>query len=102
VCLPAIGGESFGIALVEAMAAGRPIVASAIPGFAAVARAGIDAVLVPPGDPGALAEGLAGLLGDAEQAVAQGRSARQAASRFDWRHVTTEIEAVYAGAMGSG
>jgi len=99
VCLPAIGGESFGIVLVEAMAAGRPIVASAIPGFAAVARAGLDAVLVPSGDARALADGVAGLLADPAKATALGRSAREAASRFDWDHVTTEIEAVYREAI---
>lgn len=59
---PALGGESFGLVVAEAMAAGTPVVASDIPGYrAALAGAGL---LVPPGDAGALAEALRLLLGD--------------------------------------
>ena len=57
-CAPSIRGESFGIVLLEAMAAGTPIVASSLPGYANVARSGVEALLVKPGD----AEGLAGAL----------------------------------------
>jgi len=49
-CAPSLGGESFGVVLLEGMAAGTPVVASAIEGYANVARADIDALLVPPGD----------------------------------------------------
>jgi phosphatidylinositol alpha-mannosyltransferase len=55
---PSLHGESFGVVLLEAMAAGTAVVASDIPGYAQVARAGEDALLVPPGDPGALARAL--------------------------------------------
>jgi len=55
-CAPSLGGESFGMVLVEAMAAGCPVVASAIPGYAESARGA--ALLVPPGDPAALADAL--------------------------------------------
>ena len=57
-CAPSLGGESFGVVLLEAMAAGTPIVASTISGYALVARDGADAVLVEPGDAAALAHGL--------------------------------------------
>ena len=57
-CAPALGGESFGVVLLEAMAAGTAVVASDIPGYRNVAAPGRDAVMVPPGDPSALAAAL--------------------------------------------
>ena len=57
-CAPSLGGESFGVVLLEAMAAGVPVVASDLTGYRAVARSGVDALLVPPGDAAALAEAL--------------------------------------------
>jgi len=64
-CAPSLGQESFGIVLLEAMAAGTPVVASDIPGYRQVARADHDeALLVPPGDPDLLARALHRLLGD--------------------------------------
>jgi len=63
-CFPSIEGESFGIVLLEAMAAGTPLVASNLTGYRHVARDGREAVLVPPGDPAALASSLAALLDD--------------------------------------
>ncbi len=57
-CAPSIHGESFGVVLAEAMAADTPVVASALPGYRNVATDGVDAVLVPPGDPDALAAAL--------------------------------------------
>ncbi len=64
-CAPSLRGESFGVVLLEAMAADTPVVASDLPGYANVARAGQDAVLVPPGDAHALATALDQVLGDA-------------------------------------
>ena len=61
-CAPALGQESFGIVLLEAMAAGTPVLASDIPGYANVARPDREAVLVNPGDPEALRAGLRRLL----------------------------------------
>jgi phosphatidyl-myo-inositol alpha-mannosyltransferase len=57
-CAPSLRGESFGIVLIEAMAAGTPVVASDIDGYRSVARNGQDAVLVAPDDPATLAAGL--------------------------------------------
>lgn len=68
VCVPSLGGESFGVVLVEAMAAGAPVVASAIEGYRSfVGRTGA-AVLVPPGDPSALAAGVLSVLNDLDHA----------------------------------
>jgi len=67
-CAPSLGGESFGVVLLEAMAAGVPVVASDLTGYRAVARSGVDALLVPPGDAAALAEALGRVLTDADLA----------------------------------
>jgi phosphatidylinositol alpha-mannosyltransferase len=61
-CAPALGQESFGIVLLEAMAAGTAVLASDIPGYANVARRDQEAVLIEPGDPEALRAGLRRLL----------------------------------------
>jgi phosphatidylinositol alpha-mannosyltransferase len=59
LCVPSLHGESFGVILLEGMAAGTPVVASDLPGYRLVARPDQDALLAPPGDPKALALGLA-------------------------------------------
>jgi phosphatidyl-myo-inositol alpha-mannosyltransferase len=69
-CAPSLRGESFGVVLLEAMAAETPVVASNLPGYANVARPDRDALLVPPGDPEALAAGLRRVLTDADRAAA--------------------------------
>ena len=61
-CAPSLHGESFGVVLLEAMAAQTPIVASDLPGYRNVARAGHDALLVQPGDAQALADALVHVL----------------------------------------
>ena len=61
LCAPSLGGESFGMVLTEAFAAGTPVVASEIAGYRQVVSHGRDGLLVPPGDPLALAEALRSL-----------------------------------------
>jgi phosphatidylinositol alpha-mannosyltransferase len=63
-CFPALDGESFGVVLLEGMAAGAAVVASDIDGYRTVARQGQEAVLVPPGDPDALRAALQRVLDD--------------------------------------
>ncbi len=63
-CAPSLGGESFGVVLIEAMAAGATVVASALAGYRNVATDGVDAVLVEPGDPRLLAGALDRVLRD--------------------------------------
>jgi phosphatidyl-myo-inositol alpha-mannosyltransferase len=67
-CAPSIMGESFGVVLIEAMAAGTPIVSTDLPGYLNVATPGRDAVMVPPDDPAALADALRRVLADDELA----------------------------------
>jgi len=99
---PAVGGESFGVVLVEAIAAGLPVVASDIPGYDEVVRDGVDGLLVPPRDPAALAVAAGRVLDDpalAERLVAAGRDR---ATTFDWSVVVERIEDAYGRAMQAG
>ncbi len=94
-CAPATGRESFGIVLVEAMAAGLPVIATDIPGYREVVRSDIEGILVPPRDAGALAASLARLLDDADLAKRLGEAGRQRAQRYSWDRVAAEIEDIY-------
>lgn len=101
VCLPA-RGESFGYTLVEAMAAGRAVVASDDPGYRCVATDGAEALLRDPDDPAAFADALAGLLLDPPAARAMGDRGRASAARYDWAQVTDQVERAYRTALGGG
>ncbi|MDO5711738.1 MAG: glycosyltransferase family 4 protein, partial [Micrococcales bacterium] len=92
---PHTGGESFGIVLVEAMAAGAPVLASDLPAFAAVLDDGRAGLLFPVGDADALGERLVGLLGDPVARARLAREGRWRARRFDWAFVGAEVLAVY-------
>lgn len=75
-CVPSLGGESFGLVLLEGMAAGTPVVASDLPAYRVVGRDGRDASLFATGDPDALAKALLGALEGSppvEDRVANGR-----------------------------
>ena len=93
---PATGRESFGIVLLEAMAAGAPIVCSDIHGYKGVVHRGEQALLVPPRDPKALAAAISELLDDPAQRAAMGASGQARAEQFSWEHVTAKVEAYYA------
>jgi len=99
-CAPGLGGESFGIVLVEAMAAGTPVVCSDIGGFRAVA--GGAAELVPPGDPGPLADALRAVLTDGGRAERMSKAGRRLASMYDWNRLVAGVEAIYERARTPG
>jgi phosphatidylinositol alpha-mannosyltransferase len=92
---PASGNESFGIVLIEAMASGRAVVASDIPGYRSVVTPGVNAIAVPPGDVPSLVDAIATLARDPERRRALGLHGRQRALEFSWPRVTDRIEAVY-------
>jgi phosphatidylinositol alpha-mannosyltransferase len=94
-CSPATGRESFGIVLLEAMAAGTAIVASDIHGYKGVVRRGREGLLVPPGNPKELAGALAKLLSDDELREAMGRAGLERAQDYSWERVTAKVEDYY-------
>jgi phosphatidyl-myo-inositol alpha-mannosyltransferase len=97
---PSLGGESFGLVVLEGMAAGVPVVASDIAGYRDVLPPDAGE-LVPPGDPPALADALRRLLADAGLRRRLGEAGRQAAARYDWSVVAEEILGVYEHALSS-
>ncbi|MFP5021480.1 glycosyltransferase family 4 protein [Pseudonocardia phyllosphaerae] len=100
-CAPHRGGESFGMVLTEAMAAGTPVVASDIESFRAVLGDPPAGVLVPPGDPGALAAALGRVLGDDRERAALRTAGRARAACFDWPVVADAVLQVYRAATAA-
>ncbi len=96
----ATGQESFGIVLVEAMAAGLPVVCTDIPGYREVVRDGVEGILVPPGDAGALAGALLRVLGDPGLARRLGEAGRVRARAYDWSVIVGRLEELYGRAAG--
>ncbi len=99
LCAPSLGGESFGMVLTEAFAAGTPVVASDIAGYRDVVRDGRDGLLTPRGDARALAEALRGLALDPARRAQAAAAARERAERFAWPHVAAEVLEVYEQAL---
>jgi glycosyltransferase involved in cell wall biosynthesis len=92
-CVPS-REEPFGIVVLEAMAHGRAVVASAAAGPREIIRDGIDGLLVPPGAPPALADALAALLDDPRRRAALARAGRETVrTRFDLPVVAKLISA---------
>lgn len=94
-CAPSLRGESFGIVLLEAMAAGSALVASDIDGYRQVATAGFDSVLVDPGSPQALAKAIATVLESTdlrESLIAHGY---ETAENFSMARLAREYESMY-------
>jgi phosphatidylinositol alpha-mannosyltransferase len=96
---PSLSGESFGYVLLEAMAAGLPVVASRIPGYDEVVRDGREGFLVPSGDPRAVADAAAKVIDDPALARTMAHAGRTTAAQYDWAVVAGQIEAAYREAL---
>lgn len=94
-CAPSLHGESFGVVLLEAMAAQTPIVASDLPGYRNVARPSVDAVMVPPGDPVALADALRVVLTDSALAAELVAAGELRANEFSMDRLAERYVAMY-------
>jgi phosphatidyl-myo-inositol alpha-mannosyltransferase len=99
LCAPSLGGESFGMVLTEAFAAGTPVVASDIAGYRDVVRDGVDGVLAPRGDAQALAEALRDLYEEPVRRAQMARSAALGAERFAWPRVADQVMQAYEDAI---
>ena len=96
---PSLGGESFGMVLTEAFAVGTPVVASDIAGYSDVVRDGVDGVLFPRGDAGALGQALLELADDVPRRLAMSVAAATSARRFAWPLVAAQVLNAYEDAI---
>lgn len=106
VCVPSTSGESFGLVLPEAMASGKPVVASDIEGYRQVVTHGVTGLLAPPRDERALAAALCRLLADPVERARLGANGRHAAQQYAWERVAGQVLTLYGevlhGAGGVG
>jgi phosphatidylinositol alpha-mannosyltransferase len=100
-CAPSLGGESFGVVLLEAMAAGTPIVASDLTGYRLVARPETEAVMVTPGDAIELAAALRRVLDDRELADRLALAGHRRAAEFSMDALADRYEAMYTELIGT-
>src|SRR5262249_39656819 len=98
-CFPALEGESFGVVLLEAMAAGTALVASDIDGYRTVSRPGREALLVPPGDAEALRGALRTLLDDPARRTALVAEGAKRADEFSMDHLAERFLPLYERAI---
>ncbi|RZU31449.1 glycosyltransferase family 4 protein [Blastococcus saxobsidens] len=101
-CAPNLLGESFGVILVEAMAAGAPVVASDLDAFARVLDGGRAGVLVRRDDATALARALCDLLADPGRRAALAARGAEVAAQYDWQVLARRILAVYETVLPAG
>lgn len=101
-CAPHLGGESFGIVLVEAMAAGTAVVASDLDAFRRVLADGDAGRLVPVDDADGMAAALIGILEDDQLRAGYVARASERVHRYDWSVVSAQIMRVYETVSGAG
>ena len=100
-CFPATGGESFGLVLLEAMAAALPVVVTEIPGYLSVVEAGQDSLTVRPKSPVELGLALTVLARDVLLRRRLGEAALAKAQRYAWPVVAAQVIEVYQEARGA-
>ncbi len=94
-CAPNTGNESQGIVLLEAMAAGCPVIASNIDGFAGVITHGVDGILVRPKDSDAIADALLEVMDDRERLAEIAAMGSERAQFFSWDRVAQRVLSYY-------
>jgi glycosyltransferase involved in cell wall biosynthesis len=99
--VPSLWREPFGIVVIEAMAAGKPVVASRIGGIPEIITDGETGLLVSPGDAAALAAAMTRLIDNGDLRHVMGRAARRRAGDFSVSAVVPRIEAVYHRVLAS-
>lgn len=100
-CAPSLHGESFGVVLIEAMAAGTPVVASSLPGYQNVATNDVDSILVPPGDAAALGAALSTILFDRSTAERLRIAGEARAEGFSMEALAGRYVEIYERVLGS-
>src|SRR6266571_2497503 len=101
-CAPNTGGESFGMVLAEAMAAGAPVVASDLDAFRSVLRGGRAGELFANGDSGDLAAAIGRLLDDPQRRASLSAAASAAVRDYDWPTIARDVVKVYAAVLPAG
>jgi glycosyltransferase involved in cell wall biosynthesis len=91
--------EGTPVALIEAMASGRPVVATAVGGVPDLVTHGRSGLLVPPGEPTALADAMLQLAASPEMRAAFGAAGRLAARAFDWHHLVEALTGLYVSGV---
>jgi len=94
-CSPALGGEAFGIVLLEAMACGTPVVASDITGYNEVVTSGETGLLCPPNDPAALARTLVEMLSRPDLQAKFREAGLKKAEELSWPRIAEQVESYY-------
>ena len=98
-CAPAISGESFGVVLLEAMAATTAVVASDIPGYRNVARPDVEALMTAPGDADSLRHAIRRLVDDPDRRAALAAAGQRRTAEFSMTRLAARFVAVYESAI---
>jgi len=99
-CSPATGQESFGIVLLEAMAVGKPVIASDIEGYASLITHGVEGLLVPPQDENMLAQALISLMNDKALRQQLGANGIRKAQEYGWGRIARRVLDYYLRVLG--
>ncbi len=104
LALPSVTmGEAFGVVLLEAMACGKPVIASDLPGVRSVVSDGVDGLLVQPGDVEGLAGSIRSLVDDPERRREMGERGRaKVEAQYDWSVVIPRLVEIYEEALAGG
>jgi len=94
-CAPATGHESFGIILLEAMATGKPVVASSISGYSTVVSHGVDGLLVPPKQEVPLAQAITTLIRSEELRRKMGEQGIKKSANYGWEYISRRVMNYY-------